>query len=53
MNIPSLIFLIVFVTPLFVFVIWLLLQDKPKGWKALGVLALLIAASVLEHLFKK
>ena len=42
MSALSIIFIIVFVLPLLGFMIWLVLQDKQKGKKALIALALSI-----------
>lgn len=46
MNIPSLIFWIVFVTPLVIFLIWLMRQDKRKGVTGLIILLVTVAAAI-------
>jgi hypothetical protein len=52
MTIFSIIFLIAFIA-FFIFVIWLILQEKPLVWKAVAVVALLIAAAFLKSLLSK
>jgi cbb3-type cytochrome oxidase subunit 3 len=47
MNIPSLIFWVVFVLPLVVFLIWLMRQDKRKGITGLIVLAIIVVGGIV------
>jgi len=47
MSAPSLIFWAIFVLPLIAFLIWLLKQDKRKGWIGLIVLAVTVIGAVL------
>ncbi len=47
MTAASLIFYGIFVIPLLGFLIWLLRQDKRKGWIGLIVLAVTVVAALL------
>jgi hypothetical protein len=47
MSAPSLIFYGIFVLPLIVFLVWLLKQDKRKGWIGLIALAVTLIAAIL------
>lgn len=47
MNIPSLIFWVVFVLPLVAFLIWLMRQDKRKGVTGLIVLAIIVVGGIV------
>lgn len=47
MSAPSLIFWGIFVLPLIAFLIWVLRQDKRKGWIGLIVLAVTLVAAIL------
>ncbi|MFD0750637.1 hypothetical protein ACFQZS_10815 [Mucilaginibacter calamicampi] len=47
MSAPSLIFYGIFVIPLIVFLIWLLKQDKRKGWIGLIALAVTVIGALL------
>jgi len=49
---PSLIFWIIFVIPLVVFLIWLMRQDKRKGWIGLVVLAVIVVGAVVYTIVK-
>lgn len=46
MNIPSLIFWVVFALPLVVFLAWIMRQDKKKGVIGLVVLAILVIVAI-------
>ena len=46
MNIPSLIFWVVFALPLVAFLVWVMRQDKKKGVIGLIVLAILVIVAV-------
>jgi tryptophan-rich sensory protein len=46
-SIPSLIFWAIFVLPLVAFLIWLMRQDKKKGWAGLIVLAVMVIGTVI------
>ena len=47
MSAPSIIFYAIFVIPLLAFLIWLLKQDKRKGWVGLIVLAVTVIGAIL------
>ncbi|WP_345104666.1 hypothetical protein [Mucilaginibacter panaciglaebae] len=49
---PSLIFWIIFVIPLVAFLIWLMRQDKRKGWIGLVVLAVIVVGAVVYTIVK-
>lgn len=49
---PSLIFWVIFVIPLVVFLIWLIRQDKRKGWIGLIVLAVIVIGAVVYTIAK-
>ncbi len=46
MSAPSLIFYGIFVIPLIAFLIWVLRQDKRKGWIGLIVLAITVVGAI-------
>ncbi len=52
MNIPSLIFWIVFVIPLVIFLIWLMRQDKRKGATGLIILAIMVVGGIVYMYWK-
>ena len=52
MNIPSLIFWVVFVLPLVAFLIWVMRQDKRKGIIGLIVLAILVIVGIVYMYLK-
>lgn len=52
MSAPSLIFWIIFVIPLVLILIWLIRQDKRKGWIGLIVLAVIVASAVVYTIVK-
>lgn len=47
MNIPSLIFYLVFLIPLVAFLAWLMRQDKRKGVTGLVVLAIIVIGGIV------
>ena len=47
MSAPSLIFWAIFVLPLVAFLIWILRQDKRKGWIGLIVLAITVIGGIV------
>ena len=47
MSAPSIIFYAIFVIPLLAFLIWLLKQDKRKGWIGLIALAVTVVGALL------
>ena len=47
MSGPSLIFWLIFVVPLFAFLIWLMRQDKRKGGLGLAVVIITVAVAVV------
>lgn len=49
---PSIIFWTIFVIPLVVFLIWLMRQDKRKGWIGLIVLAVIVVGAVVYTIAK-
>ena len=49
---PSLIFWTIFVIPLVIFLIWLIRQDKRKGWIGLIVLAVIVVGAVAYTIVK-
>ena len=49
---PSLIFWAIFVVPLVTFLIWLIRQDKRKGWIGLIVLAVIVVGAVAYTIVK-
>jgi len=52
MDVPSIIFIVVFALPLIVFMIWLVLQDKKRGLRALGAFALSIVFYLIDRYLK-
>ncbi|HTH83171.1 MAG TPA: hypothetical protein VL490_09565 [Mucilaginibacter sp.] len=52
MSVPSLIFWIIFVLPLVAFLVWLVRQDKRKGWIGLIVLALIVIGAIIYTIAK-
>jgi cbb3-type cytochrome oxidase subunit 3 len=52
MNIPSLIFFLVFVLPLVAFLIWVMRQDKRKGITGLIVLAVIVIGGIAYMFWK-
>ncbi|WP_214072721.1 hypothetical protein [Mucilaginibacter sp. dw_454] len=52
MSAPSLIFWIIFVVPMVAFLIWVMRQDKRKGWIGLIVLAALVIGAVVYTIVK-
>ncbi|MBL4675871.1 MAG: hypothetical protein JKY70_06665 [Mucilaginibacter sp.] len=52
MNIPSLIFWIIFVMPLVAFLIWVMRQDKRKGKTGLLVLAITVIGCIIYMYWK-
>ena len=52
MSIPSLIFWIIFVIPLVAFLVWLIRQDKRKGWIGLVVLAIIVVGAIVYTVIK-
>jgi len=52
MNIPSLIFWVVFALPLVAFLVWVMRQDKKKGVIGLIVLAVLVIVAVVYMYMK-
>ena len=47
MSAPSIIFWLIFVVPLFVFLIWLARQDKRKGGLGLVVVIITVVVAVI------
>ena len=52
MNIPSLIFWVVFALPLVAFLVWVMRQDKRKGVIGLIVLAILVIVGIVYMYLK-
>jgi hypothetical protein len=52
MSIPSLIFWSIFVLPLVAFLIWLVRQDKRKGWLGLIVVAVIVIGAIVYTIVK-
>jgi hypothetical protein len=52
MSIPSLIFWSIFVLPLVAFLIWLVRQDKRKGWLGLIVVAVIVIGAIVYTIIK-
>jgi hypothetical protein len=52
MSIPSLIFWTIFVIPLVAFLIWMIRQDKRKGWIGLIVLAVIVIGAIVYTIVK-
>jgi uncharacterized membrane protein len=53
MSAPSLIFWIIFVVPFVVFLVWLMRQDKRKGWLGMIVLAIIVIGAITYTIIKK
>ncbi|MES2808943.1 MAG: hypothetical protein V4619_09985 [Bacteroidota bacterium] len=53
MSAPSLIFWIIFVVPFVGFLVWLMRQDKRKGWLGLIVLAVIVIGAITYTIIKK
>jgi uncharacterized RDD family membrane protein YckC len=49
---PSLIFWIIFVIPLIGFLVWLIRQDKRKGWIGMIVLAVIVVGAIAYTIVK-
>ena len=52
MTAPSLIFWTIFVLPLIAFLIWLVKQDKRKGWLGLIVVAITVIGAIIYTVVK-
>jgi hypothetical protein len=52
MSVPSLIFWAIFVLPLVAFLIWIMRQDKRKGWIGLIVLAVTVIGGIVYMYIK-
>ena len=52
MNIPSLIFFLVFVLPLVAFLVWVMRQDRRKGVTGLIVLAVIVIGGIAYMFWK-
>ena len=52
MNIPSLIFFLVFVLPLVAFLVWVMRQDRRKGITGLIVLAVIVIGGIAYMFWK-
>jgi NADH:ubiquinone oxidoreductase subunit 4 (subunit M) len=52
MTAPSLIFWTIFVLPMVAFLIWLMRQDKRKGWIGLVVLAITVIGAIVYTVIK-
>jgi hypothetical protein len=52
MTAPSLIFWGIFVLPLVAFLIWLVRQDKRKGWLGLIVVAFIVVGAIVYTIVK-
>ncbi|MFD2865613.1 hypothetical protein [Mucilaginibacter antarcticus] len=53
MSAPSLIFWITFVVPFVAFLVWLMRQDKRKGWIGLIVLSIIVIGAITYTIIKK
>jgi NADH:ubiquinone oxidoreductase subunit 4 (subunit M) len=52
MSAPSIIFWTIFVLPMVAFLIWLMRQDKRKGWIGLVVLAITVIGAIVYTVIK-
>ncbi|MDB5005308.1 MAG: hypothetical protein JWQ34_3533 [Mucilaginibacter sp.] len=52
MTAPSIIFWTIFVLPMVAFLIWLMRQDKRKGWIGLVVLAITVIGAIVYTIIK-
>jgi uncharacterized membrane protein len=52
MTAPSIIFWLIFVLPLVAFLVWLMRQDKRKGWIGLIVLAAIVIGAIVYTIVK-
>ncbi len=52
MNIPSIIFWLIFVIPLVIFLVWLMRQDKRNGKTGLIILAVIVIGGIVYMYLK-